>query len=179
MRNYLIFFLCSMLAFTSEVVQAQTSPSSEDQALVSASPAPPRAGSFADIATLGEEIAIAQRKIQAMTLRNSLDALEAQQTMGGFSFKVVRVEGFNNTLYAILTDDTGVVYQVGPGDLLGNQYRVSLLRPYSVKVMDINTRKNYPVPFVVGGAGALMNDFSESVSPTTAEPSPQDAASAK
>ncbi len=121
--------------------------------------------SFADIAVLGEQIAIAQRKIQAMTLKNSLEALQAQQSAGTFPFKVLRVEGFGDTLYAVLTDDAGVVYQAGPGDLVGKQYRISLIRPYSVSVVDINTQKAYAVPFVIGGAGSLVNDFSNAASP--------------
>lgn len=133
------------------------------RAQIAVSPNSASTDSFADIATLGEEIAIAQRKIQAMTLRNSLEALEAQQNMGTFPYKVLRVEGFNDSLYAVLSDDTGIVYQVGPGDIVGNQYRVSLIRPYSVGVTDINTRQTYAVPFVIGGAGTLMNDFSESM----------------
>ena len=153
MRNYLCFFLGSMLLLSAGVIHAQNTTS-------------PNSGSsdnFADIASLGEEIAIAQRKIQAMTLKNSLEALEAQQSMGTFPYKVLRVEGFNDTLYAVLTDDTGIIYQVGPGDIIGNQYRISLIRPTSVGVFDVNTRKTYAVPFVIGGAGALLNDFSESM----------------
>ena len=152
MRNSFSLLLSSVLLFGVVTLHAQTVSSSNSAS----------ADSFADIATLGEEIAIAQRKIQAMTLRNSLEALEAQQNMGTFPYKVLRVEGFDDSLYAVLSDDTGIVYQVGPGDLVGNQYRVSLIRPYSVGVTDINTRQTYAVPFVIGGAGALINDFSES-----------------
>lgn len=140
-----------------------------------AEPISEKADSFADIAKLGEEIAIAQRKMQAMTLKNSLDALEAQQAMGNFAFKVVRVEGFDDTLYAVLMDDKGVVYQVGPGDLVANQYRVSLIRPYSVAVSDINTRKTYSVPFVIGGVGSFIGgdgyyEGSESIASSAVNP---------
>ena len=158
MRNYLSLLACSVLLLSVEVVHAQATlpaPASNSN----------NADSFANIATLGEEIAVAQRKIQAMTLKNSLDALEAQQSMGTFAYKVLRVEGFNDTLYAVLTDDSGVIYQVGPGDIIGNQYRVSLIRPYSVGVFDINTRKTYAVPFVMGSAEALTNSYNESVAP--------------
>lgn len=151
MLKYLNVMLCAMLGLNASVLYAQN-----------AAPASSQADSFADIATLGEEIAVAQRKIQAMTLKNSLDALEAQQSMSTFTYKVLRVEGFNNTLYAVLTDDAGTLYQVGPGDSVGTQYRVSLIRPYSVRVYDINTRQTYAVPFVIGGADALTHDFSES-----------------
>lgn len=158
MRKYLSLFLGVVLLLNAGAIIAQT-----------AAPTDNSADSFADIASLGQEIAIAQRKIQAMTLKNSLDALQAQQATGNFSFKVLRVEGFNQTLYAVLVDDAGVVYQVGPGDLIANQYRVSMIRPYAVSVFDVTARKTYAVPFVVGGAGALMNDFSERVAPTTVD----------
>ncbi len=122
--------------------------------------------SFASVAALGEEIAIAQRKIQAMTLKHSLDALQAQQD-GGASLKVIRVEGFGDTLYAVLTDDTGAIYQVGPGDIINKQYRVTSLRPYSVGLVDIKTNKFYVIPFQTGGvgvdsAGLTTTDASES-----------------
>ncbi len=139
------------------VVQDDTDNASED--------------SFGDIARLGQQISLAQRKMQALTLQNSLDALEAQRTMGNFNFKVLRVEGFNNTLYAVLTDDKGVVYQVGPGDIVANQYRVSLIRPYSVGMTDINTRQTYSVPFVVGGVGAITEDFSVQTASVSHQPS--------
>lgn len=139
-------------------VYGQTAPSTDTHA-----------DSFADIAKLGEEIAIAQRKMQAMTLQNSLATLEAQQTMGNFNFKVLRVEGFNDILYAVLVDDKGVVYQVGPGDLVANQYRVSLIRPYSVGVFDINTRKTYAVPFVIGSPGDAIQDFSVTSAPVSSQ----------
>jgi len=138
---------------------------------------------FADIADLGEQIAVAQRKIQAMTLKNSLDALQAQQTMGTFPFKVLRIEGFGNNLYAILSDDTGVVYQAGPGDIIANQYRISLIRPFSVGVVDITTHKSYAVPFVIGGMDGLSSDFSngsEESTPSSAPvPVPTSTASSK
>ncbi len=158
--NYICSFLSSILLLSMGSVYAQNT------APVSAN----NTDSFADIATLGEEIAIAKRKMEAMTLKNSLEALEAQQNMGTFPYKVLRVEGFNDTLYAVLSDDSGIVYQVGPGDLVGNQYRVSLIRPTSVGVFDINTRKTYAVPFVIGGAGALINDFSQSMPPAPSMP---------
>lgn len=175
MRKYswAFIFLCSTLlwgvsgegmAQTQTMTQAtNTTTSGEEKGAVSAESG--HTDSFADIAVLGEQIAIAQRKIQAMTLKNSLEALQAQQSMGTFPFKVLRVEGFGNTLYAVLTDDAGIVYQVGPGDLVGKQYRVSLIRPYSVGVVDINTQKAYAVPFVIGGAGEFVNDFSSAASP--------------
>lgn len=146
------------LLFGVNVTQAATTDSSAN-----ATP-PDTVGmeSFADVAALGQEIAIAQRKIQAMTLKNSLDALEAQQNMGNFSLKVIRVEGFGNNLYAILTDDSGAVYQVGPGDLINKQYRVTSLRPYSVGVVDVNTNRFSVVPFEMGTS---MESTSATVSP--------------
>lgn len=110
------------------------------------------ADSFGDIAALGQQISLAQRKIQAMELKDNLEKLEAQQTKGYFPYKVLRVEGFGETLYAILSDDAGILYQVGPGDLIANQYRITLLRPSSVGVVDVNSRKPFAVPFVVGGS---------------------------
>ena len=164
--SYICFFLSSMLLLSMGSVHAQN-------ATPASAGTNANSDSFADIATLGEEIAIAQRKIQAMTLKNSLDALEAQQATGAVPpYKVLRVEGFNDTLYAVLSDDLGTIFQVGPGDAVGNQYRVSLIRPYSVGIVDINTRKTYAVPFVVGGAGALVNDFSESMMPATKQSTP-------
>jgi hypothetical protein len=124
--------------------------------------------SFADVAALGQEIALAQRKIQAMTLKNNLDALQAQQNMGNFSLKVIRVEGLGDSLYAILTDDSGAIYQVAPGDLVNKQYRVTSLRPYSVGVVDVNTQKFSIVPFQTGGvvsnSGGSDPSFSASAS---------------
>ncbi|MBP9726641.1 MAG: hypothetical protein KBD83_04175 [Gammaproteobacteria bacterium] len=175
MRKYswAFIFLCStwLWGVSGEgMAQTQTMPeaantttSGEEKGAVSAENG--HTDNFADIAVLGEQIAIAQRKIQAMTLKNSLQALQAQQSTGTFPFKVLRVEGFGNTLYAVLTDDAGIVYQVGPGDLVAKQYRVSLIRPYSVGVVDINTQKSYAVPFVIGGTGELVNDFSSAASP--------------
>ncbi len=154
MRNFNKYYDLSLSILLSAVLLCSGSVYAQ-----AAAPTDEKADSFADIAKLGEEIAIAQRQMQAMTLKNSLDALQAQQTMGNFNFKVLSVQGFNNILYAVLTDDKGVVYQVGPGDLVANQYRVSLIRPYSVGVFDINTRKTYAVPFVIGGAGAIAQDF--------------------
>lgn len=162
MRKFSSIFLCSMLLLSVGSMQAQNA------APTTAPAASSNPDNFADIATLGEEIAVAQRKIQAMTLKNSLEALQAQQSEGTFPFKVLRVEGFSDNLYAVLSDSSGVIYQVGPGDLVGNQYRVSLIRPYSVGVLDVNTQKAYAVPFVIGGASAVTDDSSEPVTlPTT------------
>ena len=162
--------LCLLLSMSiTPITSAQTASSTPTASVeanntsVNASPDAVSMESFADVAALGQEIALAQRKIQAMTLKNSLDALQAQQNMGDFSLKVVRVEGFGNNLYAILSDDSGAIYQVGPGDLVNKQYRVTLLRPYSVGIVDITTQKFYIVPFQVGG-GIAYGESSDTAS---------------
>ncbi|MCD8499968.1 MAG: hypothetical protein LRY43_02555 [Gammaproteobacteria bacterium] len=100
---------------------------------------------------------MAQRKIEALTLQNNLAALTAEQEGNHFSLRVVRVEGFGDTLYAIVTDSNGAFYQVGPGEFINKQYRVSLLKPYSVGVIDINTDKFYLLPFVRGDVISMDN----------------------
>lgn len=149
----LIFLFFCFSLMNPCIVNAQSAPATS-VGNTQTTPGALNADSFADVAALGQEIALAQRKIQAMTLKNNLDALQAQQEAGHFSLKVIKVEGFNNSLYAILTDDTGAMYQVGPGDIINKQYRVSLLRAYSVGVTDVETQKFYIVPFSIGVSAA-------------------------
>lgn len=154
-----LFFIAFLTVGGSGLAQAQAQ-EAEPVAEASEQMTSAAAGSesYADIAVLSQQIALSQRKIQAMELKNNLAALEAQQTTGTLPFKVVRVEGFGDTLYAILSDDTGVYYQVGPGDLVANQYRVSLLRPSAVGLYDMNAHRGYAVPFVLGGSGSNSNN---------------------
>lgn len=176
------FFQLLMIALFSvgcwELVHAQeTSPAAKDSDQLTSAVA--GSESFADIAVLSQQIAISQRKIQAMELKNSLATLEAQQLTGTFPFKVVRIEGFGDTLYAVLSDDAGVLYQVGPGDLIASQYRVSLIRPSSVGVYDINAHRAYAVPFVLGGQNTSDVQEAEFSSDVASSPAVATAAVAK
>lgn len=146
-------------------VEAQQQP----QNIAESAPGSVNSDSFGDIAALGEQIALAQRKIQAMELKTNLEALEAQQTTGHLPYKVLRIEGFGDVLYAVLSDEAGVLYQVGPGDFIGNDYRVTLIRPTLVGAININTRQFYPVPFVFGEgtSGVMTTEFSDGITPST------------
>jgi hypothetical protein len=116
--------------------------------------------SFGDIATLSQQIALSERKIQAVQLQNNLAALQEQQLLGNFPFKVQYIEGFNDTLYAVLVDDKGTLYTLEPGAVFADHYRIALIRPTAVGVTDLTTHRFYTVPFVIGGAQMDMNVMS-------------------
>lgn len=152
MRMCWFYFGLFLSCVSVNLAHAEESPAS---ALTS--PANVSDESFSDIAALGQKIALAQRKIEALTLQNNLASLTAAQEGNRFSLRVVRVEGFGDTLYAIVTDSSGAFYQVGPGEFINKQYRVSLLKPYSVGVIDINSDKFYLLPFLRGDVISMDN----------------------
>lgn len=113
--------------------------------------------SYGDIATLSQQIALSERKLQAVQLQSNLEALQQQQMRGGFSFKVQHIEGFNDSLYAVLVDENGVLYHVEPGEVFADHYRATLIRPSAVGVLDLTSNRFYTVPFVMGSDAIIAN----------------------
>lgn len=143
-------FLGAWVILSLSICQAQTPLPTQEQ------------DSFGDIAALGQKIALSERKIQALQLQNNLAAIEEQQMLGHFPFKVKYIEGFNDVLYAVLVDDQGALYHVGPSEVFADHYRVSLIRPTAVGVDDLSTQRFYTVPFLLGTSGpAMIEDFSQ------------------
>jgi hypothetical protein len=112
--------------------------------------------SFAQVAELGQQISLAQKKIQALKMKKELEALENSGSAANkpLGFKILRIEGFGSVLYAMLRTDNGGIIQVGPGEQVNETYRVVLITSSSVKVYDVKTRKVYTVPFYVPGEKA-------------------------
>lgn len=166
MRKCLIGIGC---IFFLSVSVAQQQPQSAASA-PSPSPSEMSMGSYGDIATLSQQIALSERKIQAAQLQNNLAALQEQQLLGNFPFKVQYIEGFNEVLYAVLVDDKGTQYTLEPGAVFADHYRIALIRPTAVGVVDLSTHRFYTVPFVVGGAN--MSEPANVAASSTSAPIP-------
>lgn len=105
--------------------------------------------SYEEIANLGQSIELANKKIERMQLILRLDELTQQQQQQRIGYQVIRIEGFDEKLYAILQSDNGAVYQVSPGEMIDDDYRVTLISPSGVKVINIDTRQVSTVPFLI------------------------------
>jgi hypothetical protein len=104
---------------------------------------------YEEIANLGQSIELANKKIERMQLMLKLNELTQLQQQESIGYQVIRIEGFDEKLYAILQSDNGSVYQVSPGEMVDDDYRVTLISPNGAKVINVNTRKVSTVPFLV------------------------------
>lgn len=105
--------------------------------------------SYEEIANLGQSIELANKKIERMQLMLKLNELTQLQQQESIGFQIIRIEGFDEGLYAILQSDNGAVYQVSPGDMIDDEYRVTLISPSGAKAINVNTRKVSTIPFLI------------------------------
>lgn len=155
MRKLFLSVGCSFV-FSMSVAQMQISGQDQVQSESSIPAQGTSMESYGDIAALSQKIALSERKIQAVQLQNDLETLEQQQLLGNFPFKVQHIEGFNDVLYAVIVDDKGTQYHLEPGAVFADHYRISLIRPTAVGVVDLSTHRFYTVPFLIGGVDTVM-----------------------
>jgi hypothetical protein len=98
---------------------------------------------YNDIANLKTRIEFIRTKLSVEQLQQELSSMQGKETV---SFKVLRIEGFDDIKVWLLGVD-GSVVEAGPGDVVFGHYRISQVKPSEVRVINITSGTLYTVPF--------------------------------
>jgi type IV pilus biogenesis protein PilP len=102
---------------------------------------------FEYMADIGQKIEMENKKIQELKMQQELRRLSGVQKSKDVGLSIVRIEGFDHHLSAIVADAGGAIERVQVGDTVGNHFRVTSIKPLTVKVIDVQTNKRYTLPF--------------------------------
>ena len=105
------------------------------------------AETFAHIEKLDQTIEETDKEVKAMKAHQELQALRMTKEKSGPGFTILRIEGFNNKLYAVFMMPNQSIERAAVGEVIDEIYKVTKITPNSVLVEDTKHHESYSTPF--------------------------------